>query len=830
MKRLFAVFMVFCLVFCMQTQPTVTATNNEEENFSSAPCEIADDIVSEIASEDQKEISDSDKLFESISNETHLLDYVDAKQFASKKHIARITEKEDLDTYVFLNEDGTNTMYLMAEKVKYIAADGSIHEKNIKLISRDGKYITSDNNTDVSLSKDSCETEVILDNSSLKITVPGAVCEGIFEEDGNTVTYKDVFGAGIDVRYTPTLSGLKEDIIIERYNGINAFEFRAETDLCLFEDESGYYFAEYETAGLKFRIGRIIAYDAVGNISLGVLEYELTDGGYLIRVTADNEFLSSADTVYPVTVDPTINVYESTDGSSIQDAALYYMVPGANLGNMTVNPLGTKNTNTGLGRTAMRLSGLENNTVFSGLNLNEIKRATLYVKGNGTYSPTQIVCYKMLGEQTWGEYTVTYSNVGTVDGPSGSRAYMSESYWTRIDLKTIMQMWKASNYNSYCLLLTAVDEANTYAEFCSSKNGTTSYRPYVTIDYGDIVIDRLSSSYNDQSIYSTSLQKRMNCYGYAIQVYTDELVDTYIVPGYTLHLNEVLYDYYLQQPGEFSTTQTNNFASLLLTYGGAYANAPFSVYINFVESMMKRDFSKLQLTDGLEWDIEDSSANETVPEGYRKIALVVGNNNGTNENDYHFYMRHDDGTWSHKRGDYPRSDKSITTDVKITDANIDVVAKEEYYAGGEIRYYLIKKSAIVDYYHSNHTNSPATFYDYVPGGNKIEKSFPINGMYNSVKIDYYNDIDFFVFKPSTTGNYGFNTEYTLDENGNSSSTLDVKLAIYDSTGTLMANSSSAYGEAYAGACYLIANKNYFIKFWTGSRQKCTSNLRIQQLY
>ncbi len=64
----------------------------------------------------------------------------------------------------------------------------------------------------------------------------------------------------------------------------------------------------------------------------------------------------------------------------------------------------------------------------------------------------------------------------------------------------------------------------------------------------------------------------------------------------------------------------------------------------------------------------------------------------------------------------------------------------------------------------------------------------------------------------------------------SSTTLDVRLAIYDSTGTLMANSSSAYGEAYAGACYLIANKNYFIKFWTGSHQKCTSILRIQQLY
>jgi len=176
MKKLFAVLMVLCLLVSMQVQITVIATNKEEDRFSNVPYGIVDDIVIDRKKDDQKELSDSEKLFESITKETHLLDYVDAEQFASRKHVARETEKEDLDTYVFMNEDGTSTLYLMAENVKFVAPDGSIREKNIDLISQEGKYRTSDNNIDVSLSKDHCETEVVFDDNSLKMKASEAEC------------------------------------------------------------------------------------------------------------------------------------------------------------------------------------------------------------------------------------------------------------------------------------------------------------------------------------------------------------------------------------------------------------------------------------------------------------------------------------------------------------------------------------------------------------------------------------------------------------------------------------------------------------------------------
>lgn len=42
-----------------------------------------------------------------------VLDYVDEKSFSEARHISRLPEKEELNTYVFLNSDGTETMYML---------------------------------------------------------------------------------------------------------------------------------------------------------------------------------------------------------------------------------------------------------------------------------------------------------------------------------------------------------------------------------------------------------------------------------------------------------------------------------------------------------------------------------------------------------------------------------------------------------------------------------------------------------------------------------------------------------------------------------------------
>ena len=46
------------------------------------------------------------------------LGYIDETQFLSADHAVRLPEEEQLDTYVFLNRDGTKTVYHMGRNVK----------------------------------------------------------------------------------------------------------------------------------------------------------------------------------------------------------------------------------------------------------------------------------------------------------------------------------------------------------------------------------------------------------------------------------------------------------------------------------------------------------------------------------------------------------------------------------------------------------------------------------------------------------------------------------------------------------------------------------------
>ena len=56
-------------------------------------------------------------------------------------------------------------------------------------------------------------------------------------------------------------------------------------------------------------IGDIIVYDSAGKLSLGEISYKKNDEGtYIVTITADEAFLSSSETVYPVYIDPSIEI------------------------------------------------------------------------------------------------------------------------------------------------------------------------------------------------------------------------------------------------------------------------------------------------------------------------------------------------------------------------------------------------------------------------------------------------------------------------------------------------------------------------------------------
>ena len=80
----------------------------------------------------------------------------------------------------------------------------------------------------------------------------------------NKMTYSDVFGAGIDIQYTPTYSGFKEDIIIEEYTDKTEFTFVINTNglYPVLNENGSVSFLDPTTDKVEAEMMQIVCYDA----------------------------------------------------------------------------------------------------------------------------------------------------------------------------------------------------------------------------------------------------------------------------------------------------------------------------------------------------------------------------------------------------------------------------------------------------------------------------------------------------------------------------------------------------------------------------------------
>jgi len=306
-----------------------------------------------------------------------------------------------------------------------------------------------------------------------------------------------------------------------------------------------------------------------------------------------------------------------------------------------------------------------------------------------------------------------------------------------------------------------------------------------------VVIDRLNSAYASTSSYRTALQYKMNCYGYAIHVFAMD--------------SGTQGNPYKQQPGEFAR-DNQTFQSLKADYSSVIfgPNATGTGILDFIQGKMYADFQSLNTYDGAEWTIQLTTASATVPTGYRKIALAVGVNW-----DYHFYLRHSDGTWSHKPGSGSVTTLSIDSGVAITDSNIATCVTEGYYDDG-VRYYLIGKSAIADYPH-NSGHSDSSLYSSTAfrdrAGDDITKATGIAGSSTLCHFDYPLDTDYYEFIPSVSATYNITTSLNYGS-------YDTDIVVFNSNNTVLA-SDYTVGNANINIS-LIAGQKYYIKVTDGN--------------
>lgn len=414
--------------------------------------------------------------------------FVDPEQFAQSEHIERLHHDERLDTYVYRNRDGTKSVYYMGQNVKYEDENGNIRDKDTTLVRADRGYRMRDNDVELHL-PDSPADGITLGHGSRSVRLLPQGGSGSASLQSNSITYPGYFGAETALRYTPLLSGVKEDIILSSYTGQNSFSFVLETGgLFLYERDGQYYLAENETAEAAFYLGQVVVYDAMGRPDDGSMAVEILTPGqeYRLTLSADVDYLTDPETVYPVTIDPSLTVGYIVQGvNAIVDAPIYEGKPNSNYANYYYNRVGYYDDEYMTARTVMRLDALLSSTEWQSIDEEDITSLTLYIKESSGKSAKQVNIHALTENSTWTESTVKWSNVGAYSSTVYASATLGNDAWSEFDLTSLARNWKTGTESAQCGFLLKLADESVYRTFYSCEYSTIDYRPYIVLEYAE---------------------------------------------------------------------------------------------------------------------------------------------------------------------------------------------------------------------------------------------------------------------------------------------------------------------------------------------------------
>ena len=237
-------------------------------------------------------------------------------------------------------------------------------------------------------------------------------------------------------------------------------------------------------------------YDTAGNFEKGTLTVTPVKAGlYLLTVGASVDFLTDENTVYPVYFDPSLTISYGTTGSGyIEDVTVFEGIPNINCGTFLYSTVGYSE-DYGRGRTAVRLNGLYNSSIYQTIIDSQITSVKFHVKEASGTDPQNILLYP-LESKTWTESGATWNNIGAHSDVSVAEATLENNGLASFDITNLVSWdWKgnAANaqpardfYQEQGFLMVSSDET-AVKQICSSEYTTTSYRPYVVMEYTAVI-------------------------------------------------------------------------------------------------------------------------------------------------------------------------------------------------------------------------------------------------------------------------------------------------------------------------------------------------------
>lgn len=257
-----------------------------------------------------------------------LPDFIDPEEDEKEGYIGRvISEENDLYTYVFEKADGSHTMRVFGQPVKYIADDGEIRDISLGIRqNKSGGFVSADHEI-ITTFANYMSGGVSLDYADISISLfPQALTEhdpeAILSDDGKVVTYQ--VDDATSYTYVLTGAGFKEDIIVNEYTGQTDYEFILQTNGLSLGEEYGSFYLSDSDGAIKAIIGDAILFsenDQENSIEKMSVDTIITNSVYLITISIDPDHIENVE--YPIHIDPTIEINYSNNGSgAIEDVTI----------------------------------------------------------------------------------------------------------------------------------------------------------------------------------------------------------------------------------------------------------------------------------------------------------------------------------------------------------------------------------------------------------------------------------------------------------------------------------------------------------------------------
>lgn len=292
------------------------------------------------------------------------------------------------------------------------------------------------------------------------------------KSDNRAVIYQEAL-TGVDVVYTVRTSGLKEDIVLKNAAVPHSFEFVLTADgLTAVKRDGTVYFQDREGNDI-FHIGSLYMIDSNGKYSESVTcSIQQVKNGYSLVISASEEFLNAADTVYPVIIDPSIMI---TGTSNTFDTCVDEQYPSSNYyASENLWTGGATGTNTM--RTYIKF------TMPSNITAAQVTSATLRIKKREHKTPT-IKAYRVTS--SWSSSSVTWNNKPSYTTANGTGTItLDTGSWYKLDTTTLVKYWLAGTYSNYGFLLKEPSETSSSqkTKFYSS-DAPSPNKPELIIEY-----------------------------------------------------------------------------------------------------------------------------------------------------------------------------------------------------------------------------------------------------------------------------------------------------------------------------------------------------------